>query len=315
MKGLPITLLFQYPTVAQLSEVIEQQRPSDAWSALVPIKEGGKRPPFYMVHGGAGHVFNYQKLADSLAKDQPFYGVQPPDWTGYRVEPPQVEALAQRYVQEIRQFQPEGPYYLGGFCFGGMVVYEMARLLQKAGQEVALLALIEPSALGDRKSLFLQKQEGVGPQVGELPLFGFDKDVPQSFMGKVRRAGYGIMMRSRRRLMRTFLQVKRLIFALYVASGAPIMRQHRDYYLMEFVTGKSRKLYRPDGSFDGQIDMFMVQRNRFLNQTLGWDKVASGGVQMYQFATDHIGVIQEPYVKEVAAALQARLDETQQAHE
>jgi thioesterase domain-containing protein len=313
VKGLPITLLFQYPTVAQLAEVIEQQRPSDAWSALVPIKEGGNRPPFYMVHGGAGHVFNYQKLADYLAKDQPFYGVQPPDWTGYRVEPPRVEDLARQYVDEIRQFQPEGPYYLGGFCFGGMVVYEVARLLQKEGQEVALLALIEPSALGDRRSLIIEKHNGVGPQVGELPLFGFDKNVPKSFMGKMRRAGYGMMMRSRRRLMRTILQLKRLVFALYVASGAPIMRQHRDYYLMEFVTGKSRKLYRPDGSFEGQIDMFMVQRNRFLNQTLGWDKVATG-VQMCQFPTDHIGVIQEPYVKEVAAALQTRLDEVQQAH-
>ncbi|VAW42379.1 hypothetical protein MNBD_CHLOROFLEXI01-5240 [hydrothermal vent metagenome] len=46
VKGLPITLLFQYPTVAQLAAVIEQKRPSDAWSALVPIKEGGTRPPF-----------------------------------------------------------------------------------------------------------------------------------------------------------------------------------------------------------------------------------------------------------------------------
>jgi thioesterase domain-containing protein len=239
--------------------------------------------------------------------------VQPPDWTGYRVKPPRVEDLARQYVDELRQFQPEGPYYLGGFCFGGMVVYEMARLLQEAGQEVALLALIEPSALGDRKSLITAKQNGVGPQVGELPLFGFDKSVPLTFMGKMRRAGYGIMMRSRRRLMRTILQLKRVVFATYVASGAPILRKHRDYYLMEFVTGKSRKLYRPDGSFEGQIDMFMVRRSRFLNQTLGWDKVATD-VQMCQFPTDHIGVIQEPYVKEVAAALQARLDEAQQAH-
>ncbi len=315
VKGLPITLLFQYPTVAQLAEVIDKQRPSDAWSALVPIKEAGNRPPFYMVHGGAGHVFNYQKLADYLADDQPFYGVQPPDWTGYRVDPPKVEDLARQYVNELRQFQPEGPYYLGGFCFGGMVVYEMARLLQEAGQTVALLALIEPSALGGRKELITDKRKGVGPQVGELPLFGFDKNVPQSFMGKVRRAGYGLMMRSRRTLMRTFLQLKRAVFALYVASGAPILRKYRDYYLMEFVTGKSRKLYRPDGSFEGQIDMFMVRRNRFMNQTLGWDKVATGGVQMCQFPTHHIGVIQEPYVKDVAVALQARLDEVQQAHD
>ena len=111
-----------------------------------------------------------------------------------------------------------------------------------------------------------------------------------------------------------FLQLKRGIFALYVASGAPIMRQHRDYYLMEFVTGKSRKLYRPDGGFEGIIDMFMVRRNPFLNQSLGWDKKASAGVRLCQYETDHIGVIQEPMVKEVAAALQERLDEAKKQH-
>ena len=315
MPGLPITLLFQYPTVGQLAEVIERQRPSEAWSALVPIKEGGNRPPFYCVHGGAGHVFNYQKLADHLADDQPFYGVQPPSWTGHRVEPPKVEELAAKYVAEIRQFQPVGPYYLGGFCFGGMVVYEMARLLQEAGQDVALLALIEPSALGNRKALFIRQPSQAGPQVGEMPLYGFDQHVPSSFMGKIRRAGYGFLRRSRRRLMRTQRQLKRFVFGLYIATGAPILRQHRDYYLMEFVTGKSRRRYRPDGTFAGQIDMFMIRRGRFLNQTLGWDKVATGGIQMCQFPTDHIGVIKEPYVKEVAAALQTRLDEVQQAND
>ncbi len=314
MKGLPITLLFQYPTVAQLAEVIEKQRPSEAWSALVPIKIGGNRPPFYMVHGGAGHVFNYQKLADNLADDQPLYGVQPPDWTGYRVDPPKVEELAQQYVDEICQFQPEGPYYLGGFCFGGMVVYEMARLLQEAGKEVALLALIEPSALADRSALFKRKQEGVGPQVGKLPLFGFDQDVPTTLSGKMRRAGFGFLFRSRRYLIRTFQQGKRFIFWLYLATGAPVLRKHRDYYLMEFVTGKSRKVYKPIGDFEGTIDMLMVRRNPFLDQTLGWESRATAGVQMCQFPTHHIGVIQEPFVKEVAAALQARLDKVQQAH-
>jgi thioesterase domain-containing protein len=84
---------------------------------------------------------------------------------------------------------------------------------------------------------------------------------------------------------------------------------------MEFVTGKSRKVYKPASNFEGQIDMFMVRRNPFMDQTLGWNLMATEGVQMCQFPTHHIGVIQEPYVKEVAAALQARLDEVQQAHD
>ncbi|VAW31022.1 hypothetical protein MNBD_CHLOROFLEXI01-1811, partial [hydrothermal vent metagenome] len=193
-------------------------------------------------------------------------------------------------------------YYLGGFCFGGMVVYEMARLLQEAGQEVALLALIEPSALGNRKSLLVPQPKGMERQGG---------NVPHTFVGKVRRAGYGLMRRSRRRLMRATKRFKHFVFGLYVATGAPILRKHRDYYLMEFVTGKSRRRYRPDGTFRGQVELFMIKRGRFLNPTLGWDKVSSDGVKMVQFNTDHIGVLKELHVQKVAAALQARLDEVQ----
>jgi len=124
-----------------------------------------------------------------------------------------------------------------------------------------------------------------------------------------------MLMRLRRRFRLMIKYLKRFVFSLYVATNVPILRMHRDYYLMEFVTGKSRRLFRPDGTFRGQADMFMIDRESFLNQSLGWDKVLSDGVKMYQFPTHHIGILKEPHVREVAAALQARLDEVQQAHD
>ena len=52
---------------------------------------------------------------------------------------------AEYYVSVLLQFQPDGPYYLGGYCFGGNVAYEMARLLRQRGHAVNMVALIDSS--------------------------------------------------------------------------------------------------------------------------------------------------------------------------
>ena len=56
----------------------------------------------------------------------------------------EIQLLAKRYIDEIRDVQPEGPYRIGGICTGGIIAYEMAQQLYKQGQEVAVLAMIEP---------------------------------------------------------------------------------------------------------------------------------------------------------------------------
>jgi len=48
-------------------------------------------------------------------------------------------------VRDLRAFQPEGPYLLGGYCFGGNIAYEMSRMLMEQGQQVDLLVLFNSS--------------------------------------------------------------------------------------------------------------------------------------------------------------------------
>ncbi len=118
-------------------------------SSLVPINPRGTRPTFYGVPGPDGDVFCYLMLAQHLGPDQPFYAFEPPGTDG--TEPPvtSIEALAARYLSDLRAFQPAGPYFIGGFCLGGIVAFELARQLQAVGQEAALLALFEsPSPNG-----------------------------------------------------------------------------------------------------------------------------------------------------------------------
>jgi thioesterase domain-containing protein len=140
-KKLPLAALFQAPTIEQLAEVLRQQGWASTWRSLVAIQPGGSKRPFFCVPGDLGNVFtDLGPLAQHLGSDQPFYGLQ--DGIG---NPTQIEALAAHYIDEIRSVQSEGPYLLGGVCLGGVVAFEMAQQLRAKGQQVALLALIEPS--------------------------------------------------------------------------------------------------------------------------------------------------------------------------
>lgn len=112
-------------------------------SSLVPIQSKGSRPPFFGVPGHNGDIFCFVPLVQRLGEDQPFYGLQPPGFSGEREPFEDIPSLAAHYVRELKAFYPEGPYYLGGYCAGGTIVYELAQQLTAQGDKVALLALFE----------------------------------------------------------------------------------------------------------------------------------------------------------------------------
>lgn len=140
-----LTAELQQEISRRKAEIIEFLQAAKMWrepaSSLIPLQPAGHRPPFFGVPGHNGDVFCYVPLARHLGHEQPFYGLQPPGTDGKRAPLTKVEELAEHFVNDIRAFQPLGPYYIGGFCLGGITAFEVAQQLQRAGHEVALLAL------------------------------------------------------------------------------------------------------------------------------------------------------------------------------
>ncbi|HEV2395159.1 MAG TPA: amino acid adenylation domain-containing protein [Verrucomicrobiae bacterium] len=144
-RKFPLVTLFQAPTLGQLARVLSQAQGPACGSLLVPIQPKGAKPPLFLVHGAGGDVlWGYANLAAYTPADQPIYGIKSRGQSGLD-EPATIGEMAQHYLQAVREFQPQGPYYLGGYCFGGNVAYEMARQLRAAGQSVALVLLIDSS--------------------------------------------------------------------------------------------------------------------------------------------------------------------------
>lgn len=134
-----------------LVERLRQVRERDRTTATAPVASPlvrlggsrGSRTPFFCVHAIGGAVFSYVELAQSLGLEQPFYALQARGLDG-RGEPfEDLEDMAAEYVRAIRTAQPEGPYRLGGWSFGGAVAFEMTRQLRAEGARVDLLALLD----------------------------------------------------------------------------------------------------------------------------------------------------------------------------
>ena len=144
-KRFSVATLFEAPTIEQLAQKISQEPSGQDWNPLVAIQLQGKNPPFFAVHGGDGNVLFYRQVSEFLGKERPFYGLQAQGLNGSPITQTSVEQLAASYLNAIRNVQPHGPYLLGGYCFGGMVAYEIAYELKAAGEEVALLVLFDAS--------------------------------------------------------------------------------------------------------------------------------------------------------------------------
>jgi aspartate racemase len=74
--------------------------------------------------------------------EQPFYALHPHALDG-RVAPTRVETMAEDYIRAIQLRQPQGPYFLGGYSFGGLVAFEIAHQLQRQGHQIGLLVLLD----------------------------------------------------------------------------------------------------------------------------------------------------------------------------
>ena len=142
---LPLVTLFQAPTVEELARLVDDSQTARAHSVLVPVRAKGSRPPLFLVHGAGGDVlWGYANLAKHMPAEQPIYGIKSRGQVGLD-EFDDIEDMARFYLQELRTLQPHGPYFLGGYCFGGNVAYEMARQLRAQGERVAQLLLIDAS--------------------------------------------------------------------------------------------------------------------------------------------------------------------------
>ena len=143
---LPLASLFTTSTIRELAATLRESmgsKTTTTWTSFVVMQPQGTKPPLFLVHGAGGNLLLYRALAKRLAPDYPLYGFQSLGLDGESQPLRTIEEMAAHYVRELRAFQPHGPYHLGGYCMGGTIAYEMARILTSEGEKVPLVAMLD----------------------------------------------------------------------------------------------------------------------------------------------------------------------------
>ncbi|HUK24927.1 MAG TPA: amino acid adenylation domain-containing protein [Terriglobales bacterium] len=307
-KSLGLSTLFQAPTVEKLAEVLRKHdKSASGWSAVVPIQTQGARPPFFCVHGGGGNVLIYRDLSRNLGPDQPFYGLQSQGLDGKQPLLTRIEDMAALYAEEIRKVQPRGPYFLGGYCMGGAVAFEIARRLRQRGEEVALLAFFETLNLSavPRGSLasrsYFQTQKLLFHVGNFLQLNA--KDQIQFFWEKLKALKD-----------RTSLWQGMLVRSVSKNGDGPMSEAALIAHIWN-TNDKAALTYVP-GPYDGLITSFRprAQYARHKRPEVNWETVAEGGQELIMMPSYPAGMLVEPFVKKLAAGLRAAIDKAIKAN-
>jgi aspartate racemase len=304
-RNLPLATLFQAPTVEQLAECLRKDGWSPHWSSLVPIQPGGSKTPLFCVHGGGGNVLLFRDLARHLGSDYPFFGLQSQGLDGKGNYLTTVAEMASHYLKEIRELQPEGPYYLGGFCMGGAVALEMAQRLLEQNQEVRLLAMFDTynhngtapgRSFADRLRYLRQKAQFHWANITQLPSKERIGYLAEKFRGTRQRG-----------LANLTLKLANLpkLFGSRVAKPM-------DGIALEDVNDQAGFSYRPK-TYPGAITLFLPQRNYYFvgKPGMGWPEFAAGGLNVIELPVYPGGMFVEPYVRALADKLRACIDEAE----
>lgn len=259
-KELPLSTLFRSPTVEQLAKELRPSAQTAQYPTLVPIQENGTKPPFFCVHGGAGSTLFLHQLSRKLGDDQPFYGIEPEGLDGKRFQRPTVEQMAAHYVAEMRKVQPKGPYFIGGYCFGGLVAFEMARILQQQGEQPALLALFS-AALRYNHLLPPPKEQPSGAR---------------SFGARLERLLSSPIKSLRDLSMLLYWRVRvagrKYVHRVLLGSGMRIPPRLRTNYIIHFL-GRAEQGYTPK-PYPGSVVLFYGPGYDEFGPNLGWDGLA-----------------------------------------
>ena len=139
---LPFTLIHETPAFAGFCQALREHRTS-RYLPLVALKAGQGLPPVFFIHGLGGSVAELFPMARRMTYPGAVIGIQARGLAGKASPHASVEQMAAEYLREVKAYQPEGPYYLCGYSFGGLVAFEMARQLRESGDTLGLVGIFD----------------------------------------------------------------------------------------------------------------------------------------------------------------------------
>jgi len=297
-RKVPLAALLKHATINQLAYLLDQEKETIFEGSLVPIKTTGSKPPIYLIHGGGLHVLMFQTLAANMNNEQPIYALQAKGLNGEGTPLNRIEEMAAHYIAEIEKLNPNQPFALAGYSFGGLIAFEMAKQLKAANKKVLMLAVFDTvikQELTDFESSFLEKFSTVGKKVAWNL-----KDLisnPNSTLS-----------------YRKYIYQRRLNNWKYNLFKDKKSRSQNEESRLTGMINKSNfeawKNYQIT-PYKGDLHLFRAKEQRFFindPKFLGWTPFIIGKIHTLDVPGDHLSLFNPPNGKTFAKILQELLD-------
>ena len=314
---LPLASIIEAPTVAQFARLLETQ---GSHNPVVLIREGGNEPPLFLVHDADGETMLYRSLSLHLDPAHAVYGLQPYSKPDHPILHTNIEEMAAFHIASIRRIQGRGPYLIGGLCAGGLIAYEMARQLERAGDSVAMVALMDVADVAAKgRPLRLAKQ-----RLTRLAST-FDQGKGDS---KARRAARVVRtiarkagnfaryaIESRTQMIRD--QTRMRLFRLHLKLGLR-MPSYLRLIPVRTVYNDAKSRYQPTSPVGCELLLLRASggsgddeayANRYADPLMGWNARTTQGVRAVDVPGGHSSMLQEPHVQAVSEHITKHIED------
>ncbi len=277
--------LFRAPTVEGIADIVRGETAGGTREVLVPVQVNGSLPPLFAVPAAASPGIVYAPLAKRLGDDLPLYGLTPPDLEGKAPPDNWFTETANVFIEEIKRIQPEGPYYLAGYCFGAFLALETAQQLLDRGDEVAMLAALDSGA--------------------------------PFFTGASIRRSLGEKLRRTRLKMRQFVinRVRHRPLEVVVLPGLPAVflmdeeqrktASHTQQVWDANLRAADHYIARP---YPRKLTLILSERMHIHPKVRrGWERIAAEGIDYHVIPGSHDDSLKEPFVGPLAEKLSLAL--------
>lgn len=275
-KNLFVSWVFQYPTIEKQAAYLTSNHLFERDPILI-FNDSGKYPPLFFVHPGGGNAGVYYNLANQLDRSIPFYGIESHNMYSNDQHIDTLELLAKTYIYEIKKIKRTGPYILGGWSFGGLVAYEMARQLSALGEIIIGVYMIDTNVFSETEQTLLNKLNKV------LEEFQKQKgyfEMPLQYREKIKLA-YALDNKMSRDYSYLYYNGNVILFNATMSMQPP-----------SNITDIERNLYKQYIDFTSK------------KTANGWVNIVPN-IKELKFEVDHYGIMKEECLREITLFIES----------
>ncbi|EHU3348735.1 amino acid adenylation domain-containing protein [Acinetobacter baumannii] len=286
---LSVALLAQYSTVERLGEIIRENKEIKP-SIVIELRRGTYEQPLWLFHPIGGSTFCYMELSRHLNPNRTLRAIQSPGLIEADAAEVAIEEMATLYIAEMRKMQPQGPYFLGGWCFGGAIAYEISRQLRQMGQQVTGIVMIDTRA---------PIPENVPEDADDAMLLSwFARDLAAPYGKKLTIPAQYLRELSPDQMFDHVLKEAKAINVLPLDADPSDFRLYFDTYL---ANGIALQTYFPEPEDFPILLVKAKDEPEDFGESLGWDQLVKDTLTQVDLPGDHSSIM---YAENVVAVAQ-----------